>query len=153
MFNNYPQPNGYIPNNRPMPCKCHKLEMVAGETTSHSFEIPFNIEGVVNEWSVIYKLGNNVVLVKDKTQCTYFIDDDKTIINCLLSADDTLLFSNTLLNTRVQIKFIMKDLSVLYTDIYPVKVKDTLDGTKIEPGPGPGPIPPHVITGIGYTED
>ena len=39
MFKNYPQPDDYIPNNHPR-CHCIKpLEIMSGETTTHTFEI------------------------------------------------------------------------------------------------------------------
>ena len=58
-----------------------------------------------------------------------------------------MLFKNTLLSCAVQIRFIMRDLSTAYTEIYPVKLVDSLDVAEEKP-----PVP-HVLYGIGYTED
>ena len=147
MFNNYPQPSDYIPNNRPVPCCCKKIEIMAGETTSHSFEVPFDVEESTINYEVLYKLGTEVVLIKDKNKCFLTKEDSKSIISCSLSREDTLLFANTLLNAEVQIRFTMRDLSTLYTEIYKVKLCNALDG-KLKPEPTP-----QIISGIGYTED
>jgi len=149
MFKNYPQPEDYIPNNRPRCCPKKGLDMMAGETAFHSFEIPFNVVTDCLDYKVIYKLGIDVILVKSKEQLTVVEEDNSSIINCELSSSETKLFGNTLLSTEVQIKFIMNDGSVSYTDVYKVKVNDSLDDGE---APVP-PVPPHIITGIGWTED
>lgn len=134
MFKNYPQAEDYIPNNRRKCFPKSKITIMAGETTIHSFEIPFNVETDTIDCDVIYKLGLNVVLTKDITDCTFTYDEDnhKTILTCTLSSEDTMLFANTLLDAHVQIRFIMNDSSVMYTEIYPVKLIDSLDVAKEE---------------------
>ena len=127
LFKNYPQPDEYIPNNRP---KCHKpmkIDIMSGETSIHTFEIPFNVEKDCSSFEVIYKLGVEIVLIKHFLDCSLTSEEDKSIITCVLSSEETKLFANNLLDTNVQIKFIMKDNSVIYSDIYKVYVKDSLE--------------------------
>ena len=130
MFKNYPQPDDYIPNNRPRcHCKC-KLVIMTGETSSHSFEIPFNVETDTLDYWVIYKLGLKDIIVKNKSELELTPFDESTgfsIITCVLSSDETKLFADTVLDTRVQIKFEMLDNSIAFTEIYKVKVVDSLE--------------------------
>lgn len=147
MFKNYPQPEGYVPNNRPRCCRPHDITIMAGETAEHSFEIPFNIGEVCNNVEVIYKLGLTDVLVKDVNSTDlYETEHGNTIIKIVLSSVETVLFAHTLLNASVQIKFYMKDGEISYSEIYPIKLSNALDATKSsQPG--------DIIVGIGYTED
>lgn len=128
MFDNYPQPKDYIPNNRP---KCHKpfkLDIMVGETAIQSFDIPFNVEEVCTDWKIIYKMGVDVVLIKEKQDIDVVTEDDGTsILTCTLTPTETTLFSSTILDTHVQIKFIMKTNEIVYSEIYKVNVRDSLD--------------------------
>lgn len=129
MFDNYPQPADYIPNNRPKP-HCHKgLEIMAGESASHSFEIPFNVAEETTSCSVIYKLGIKDVIIKTMNELeftSYDSEENCSIVTAKLSSDETLLFANTLLACKVQVMFILKDGSTIFTEIYPVKLVDSL---------------------------
>ena len=146
MFNNYPQPDDYIPNNHPRHCKKHELEIMSGETTTHTFEIPFNVNEETIDFKIIYKLGLNIVLTKHKTDVDIVIDEDNdSIISCVISAIETLAFRSTVLDAHVQIEFTMKDGTTQMSEIYKVKLRDSLD---VNNTPAPG-----VIAGIGYTED
>lgn len=152
MFDNYPQSSDYIPNNRPHCCKHKGLDIMTGETAEHIFEIPFNVEEDCLSVEVIYKQGLKPVIIKDESQIDIVITEHNTsVITCVLTPSETLLFSNSLLNTRVQLKFYMTNKTVSYSDIYKVKIVNSLDANKegpIPPTPGPG-----IIGGIGYTED
>lgn len=128
MFRNYPQPDDYVPNNRP---KCHKpfkLDIMTGETAIHTFEIPFDVKEVCDVVEVIYKSGLTPEIVKNDSELEIITDDwGHSIITCTLSAEETSLFTNTLLDTKVQLKFYMKNQDVTYSDIYNVKVVNSLD--------------------------
>ena len=151
MFDNYPQSEDYIPNNRP---KCHKpleLTIMTGETASHTFDIPFNIDESCGEVEVIYKLGLTPILVKNSFFLDITSEGNHSIIKCDLSADDTALFKNVDLDARVQIKFYMNNSSIVYSEIYPVKVTNALDIENM-----PTQNVPSMIAGLGgfgYTED
>lgn len=155
MFDAYPQPDDYIPNNRPRPRKEFKLDIMTGETASHTFDVPFDVEADCQEVEVLYKLGLKIVLNKNSSEleiqpmtkecCGKQIQ--YTSIICHLSAQETLLFNNQVLNTRVQLRFTMNDGSITYSEIYPVKVVDSLNGEEVPP------VPPMVVTGFGWTED
>ncbi len=146
MFKNYPQPDDYIPNNHPKHCKKHELEIMSGETTTHTFEIPFNVNEETLDFKIIYKLGVEVVLVKNKSALTIVIDENNnSIISCVISSQESSKFKHTSLDAHVQIKFIMKDYTTQMSEIYKVKLRNSLDSLE-------EPIP-EIITGIGYTED
>lgn len=149
MFKNYPQPDDYIPNNRP---KCHKplcLDIMAGETAIHTFEIPLNVEDTEG-YEVIYKLGVEPIIIKNNYQTEYIIDNDTSIITCTLYPEETKLFgNNTMLDAKVQLKFYMPGDVISYSEIYKIKLKDSLDMNREKPDTT------QVIAGVGYgyTED
>ena len=68
-----------------------------------------------------------------------------SVLTTHLSDEDTMLFHGTYLDAKVQIKFIMKDYTVQYSEIYPITVVDSLQG-KATPHPS-------VNLGFGWTED
>ena len=132
MFKFYPSPEGYIPCNRPRFHKKEMLTIMTGETTVHSFDVPFNVEDAEEgciTFRAIYKLGVEVVLVKDKEDCDVLYDEDNDIstLTWTLSPAETLLFKESYLNTQVQIEFVMLDHSIAYTDKLKVKVTDSLN--------------------------
>ena len=152
MFKNYPQPEGYKPDNYP---KCHKkndLVIMTGESASHTFEVPFNVETETLDFDVLYQLGIELIITKNKAQCTTTTDEEanKSFITCNLVPAETLAFKNTTLKARVQIRFWLKDYTYAYTEIYDIKLMNSLDASEeIKPTP----VPPTIIKGIGYTED
>lgn len=150
MFDNYPQPSDYIPTNIKIKVPNDEAIIMPGETTVHSFEIPFDVDKTADDYKIIYKLGLDVILEKGKDKASVVKDatENFSILSWVLSPEETLLFKNTLLQAQTQIKFVMKDGTVAYSEISQIKVEDSLDID--EPLP---PVPPHVITGIGYTED
>lgn len=135
MFDNYPSPEGYIPDNREVPFENYGLTIMAGETASHSFDIPFDVNEDCNGVEIIYKLGLTVVLTKIPNSGNIaVIRDDSgefcyTNITVVLSEEETLLFKDTLLDAFVQLKFIMKDNSIQYSEICPITIEDALDVT------------------------
>lgn len=129
MFKNYPQPDDYIPNNRPKCHCCKKLEIMAGETAIHTFEVPLKVEELENV-EVIYKLGIEPIIVKDLNGIIYTDDEDSSIITITLYPYETSLFAHTSLDAKVQIKFILPDNVVEYSDIYNIKLLNALDVTK-----------------------
>ena len=148
MFNNYPQSSEYIPNNRFRKWTKQELTIMAGETTSHSFDIPFNVKEETLNCKVIYKLGLEDVITKEDDELIIADYDEsifKSCITCKLSPEETSLFANTLLKASVQLKFTMLDGSISYTEIYPVKLLNSLDIGN--------PAKPSTLVGIGYTED
>ena len=128
------------------------LNIMTGETASHIFDVPFDVEKECTDVEVIYKLGLKVILVRkaslgEVTILPKEIGCGKIIstLNVRLSDEETTLFRNTYLDTKVQVKFIMNDYSVQYSEIYPVTVEDSLEG---ESTPHPS-----VVVGFGWTED
>lgn len=152
MFNNYPQPEGYIPNNRPRHRKPFCLDIMAGETAVHTFEIPFNVNEACNGFEVIYKLGLTTLIIKNSSELEIIIGEcGNSLITCTLTPEETALFADTLLDAKVQIKFYMKDEgTVSYSEVYKIKLLNSLDTNEppVPPEPQPG-----TIGGIGYTED
>ena len=129
MFKLYPSPEDYIPCNRKFPIKKEILTIMTGETTVHSFDIPFDVESDTLSYRLIYKLGLNIVLVKEKEDCEVLYDDkhDITTLTWTISPSETLFFRSTLLDAHAQIEFVMPDHSISYTDILEVKVVDSLN--------------------------
>ncbi len=154
MFDNYPQKEEYIPDNRKCFFPKEVVTIMPGETTTHSFEIPFDVSVGTIDYSIIYKVGLHIALEKGKSSCEVVWDEERniSIMTWVLSVPETMLFKDTLLDTHVQIKFTMVDGSIAFTEIYPVFVQNSLRSNAIGPEPEP-PVPPHVITGFGYTED
>ena len=153
MFRNYPQPEDYKPNNYP---KCHfrkPLEIMAGETTVHSFDVPFNVEDDTSLCEVIYRLGTETVIVKDSAMYLDItvLDNGTSIVTCTLKPEETLIFKNTALDTYVQLKFYMNNGMITYSEIYRVKVTDALDISYEKPASKQGMI--AGLGGYGYTED
>lgn len=150
MFDRYPQPADYIPDNRPRCCPKTDLIIMTGETSIHSFETPFDINDYCNNVEVIYKNGINVVLIKTLDEVEVSLDEHGfSIITVTMSPSESNLFENTLLDTSVQLKFTMRDYSVVFSKIYEVKVFDSLEDGESHPVPPQ----PGVLGGLGYTED
>lgn len=144
MFDNYPQTE--VPNNR---CKCFPefhLDIMTGETASHTFEIPFNVKTDCLKCEVLYKLG--IKLILQKSEGLEILETDKgSVVTCKLSAQETALFGHTCLDAKVQLRFTMNNGAILYSDIYNVSVTDSLWTDSEVP---PVPI---IVTGFGWTED
>ena len=150
MFDNYPQPEDYIPNNRPKPMHKHEITIMTGETASHTFDVPFDVNEDCIDIEVIYKLGLKVIVTKKSDELD-IVSREKgdwhySSVTSSLSSEETALFHNTLLDANVQIKFTMKDGAIQYSEIYKVDIQDSLDGN--EPTPAP-----TVVIGFGWTED
>ena len=154
MFDNYPQPANYVPNNRPRIRDDFHLDIMTGETASHSFDVPFDVETTCQEVEVLYKLGLKVIISKNSTKLDIIPMSKEgprgtfnyTKITCHLNENETSLFCDTYLNAKVQLKFTMNDKSVQYSEIYPIAVVNSVDTDKVAPG---------IVAGIGYgwTED
>ena len=127
MFKNYPQPEDYIPNNRPKCFKPFKLDIMVGETSVQSFDVPFNVTEECLDYVIIYKLGLEVVLVKTKDQIQNIDEEHSSILSCVISPEETQVFNSTILTTSVQIKFTMKDNSTVFSEIYKVKINNSLE--------------------------
>jgi len=147
IFRNYPQPDDYIPDNRPIKIEPKKLTIMTGETTTHTFEVPFNAIELCRDVEIIYKQGLHEVFHKSGTALEIIPTHNEhcCIISCYLGSGETSYFRDNLLDTKVQLKFYMKDYTIAYSEIYDVEVLNSLD-TSCAPGPG-------IIIGFGYTED
>lgn len=138
-----------IDNLRPIqgPCNlfrfldCDFDYITVGGTTEHTFIVPINIEESVKSLHIYYRYGLNIVVDKTIDDITYYVDEDKhtTAIKCVLSPSDTALFGDWYRDASVQLKFVLVDEdsedsdefdhkkgSVLYSDIYPLKVLRSL---------------------------
>ena len=150
MFDNYPQPDDYIPNNRPKPIEREELKIVTGETVTHTFHVPFNVEEQCYELEVIYKLGVKPIIIKNSYSLEITIEEDNTTtIKCTLTPEETKLFANTLLSARVQTKYYLNNGDVTFSKIDIIDVTDSLELGREEPKN------PNMVygTNYGYTED
>ncbi len=154
MFKNYPQPEDYTPNNYPKCCCKRPVEIMAGETAEHTFEVPFNVEEECDLVEVIYKLGLEPVVIKNSDMHLEIIvlDNGMSLVTCTLNPNETLLFKTTALSANVQLKFYMKNRSVIYSEVYKVRLLDSLDlSNRPQPVPEEGAIAD--LPGFSYTED
>ena len=153
MFDHYPQPEWYIPNNRPRPCKPHDLTILTGETTIHTFDVPhFTINEYCRDLEVIYKVGITCVIKKSLSDVQVVVTEHgDSIVTVTLSAGETNYFKSTVLDSEVQLKFYLVDNSTQYSKIYPLKIFDSLDTSAVKPTPVPPG--PGILGGLGYTED
>ena len=126
MFDRYPQRDDYIPDNRPKCCKHFELNIMSGETAVHSFDVPFDIEDACDSVEVIYSLGIKPILIKKDPEII-ITHCDHSIVTCKLNEQETLLFDDTLLSAQVQLKFYMKNGTTTYSEIYRIKLMDSLD--------------------------
>ena len=147
MFKNYPQPDDYVPDNRRVRIPKELLTIMSGETTTHSFELPFNYESY-KDYKAIYKLGINVVLEKSKEECTAMYDEDEdiSILSWTLSPSETMLFRDTNLDAKVQLRFVESDDTIAFSEILDIVLEDSLQNTTT-------PTPSDVNLGFGWTED
>lgn len=125
-YNNLPE--DYIPDNRNKRHKCPCLDIMTGETVKHIFDIPFDIKSECSNVEIIYKLGVEVVIDK-VLNADAIVDDNEghSVITVVLSPEESLKFKDTPLSAHVQLKFMMNDDSITYSEIYPIKVRDALD--------------------------
>ena len=150
MFKNYPQPSDYIPNNRHICCKPHKLEIMAGETAIHTFEVPLDVENL-ESFEVIYQLGIRPVIIKDNYQVEYDAHKDSSTITCTLYPHETKKFGNTCLNARVQIKFYMEDNTISYSEVYKVYISNSIDLSRtMQDNLSIPPEPSDIVADVGY---
>ena len=138
MFNLYDNPpEDYIPCNRPRFRKKEMLTIMAGETATHSFDVPIDVDEECSSVEVIYKLGLNVILIKVPNasevltdECGKFWISNVTVV---LSDEYTLKFKSTYLNASAQLKFHMKvDGSVQYSEICPIRIRNSLDANALQ---------------------
>ena len=71
----------------------------------------------------------NIVLEKGKEEAKVLYNEHThcSIITWVLTPEETMLFKNTLLQAQAQIRFIMKDDTIAFTEISQVKVEDSLE--------------------------
>ena len=129
IFKNYPQPDYYIPDNRRIYLPKDIITIMSGETTTHSFEVPLNLNTDTKDYKAIYHLGLKVVLEKPKSECDVIYDEETktSIMTWILTPSETMLFKDTLLDAQVQLKFTLNDDTILYSDIRPIVLEDSLD--------------------------
>lgn len=130
-FDNLPE--GYVPNNEPVRCcRCSDNDfIITGQSVSHSFSVPFNVDTDLADYEIIYKTGVDIILRRSKKDLeTLVMDDGSSVITCSLSSDDAKKFDNTLLDTFAQLKFVMLDGTASYSAIYRIRVLNSLEFTQ-----------------------
>ena len=98
--------------------------MRVATTITHYFEIPFNVSAI-NLAEISYEQDEKVILVKDNSECIL----NGNMVSCKLSQEDTLKFdfSLPLKPIFVQLRVALKDGNVLGTELFPVKLKPTIN--------------------------
>lgn len=125
-------PDGYVPNNEPSRrCCSDNYFIITGQSVSHSFSVPFNVETELADYEIIYKTGVDIILRRSKNDLeTSVTDDGSSVITCSLSSDDTKKFNNTILDTFAQLKFMMLDGTSSYSAVYRIIVINSLEFTQ-----------------------
>lgn len=131
MFNNYPQPADYIPNNRECKCCCDEQDtIIVNGTTVHTFKLNFSFSELCESFEVIYKSGlDDVITINSLALGAPFEiteEDGKTNILITLSPDNTQIFSKYR-DAYVQMKLCMKDKTVIFGDLNKLTVIETLN--------------------------
>lgn len=140
MFNNYPQPADYIPNNRECKCCCDEQDtIIVNGTTVHTFKLNFSFSELCESFEVIYKSGlNDIITINSLALGAPFEiieEDGKTNIIITLSPDNTQVFSK-FRDAYVQMKLYMKDKTVIYGDLNKLTVIETLNNNVDTDGAG-----------------
>ena len=146
MFKNYPQPDTYIPDNRPQKPLIKELVISTGSNCIHTFLVPAELKDLISNITVVYRLGLEDIITK-VTNANEILDHENDVytFSVTLSYDETNLFANTYLAARCQVYFNTIDNDVITSPIFDIKV---IDGLK------PADVPPvPVMVGFGYTED
>ena len=125
-------PDGYVPNNEPSRrCCSDNYFIITGQSVSHSFSVPFNVETELADYEIIYKTGVDIILRRSKNDLeTSVTDDGSSVITCYLSSDDSKKFNNTILDTFAQLKFVMLDGTSSYSALYKIIVINSLEFTQ-----------------------
>lgn len=130
------------------------IDIIPGETCIHSFDVPFNVEQDCANVEVIYQLGIDPIIIKGIYFLNILVEPDKpfSTVVCTLSPEETKQFGNKYLDTRVQLKFYMNGGNISYSDIYRVRVFDSLDLNRKSTTPT-SDVDMVFGVGYGYTED
>lgn len=132
MFDNYPQPEGYIPDNSHPSCcdDCHCEDViVAGGTALHTFTLDFLYSELCDGFRAIYSSGLSTPVIVDSAELggpfSIEEEDGKAHITITLSPDETALFDPSR-DAYAQLRLTMKDGSTLYGEKNRLTVKGTL---------------------------
>lgn len=124
-------PEDEIPDNRPKALINPDIhQIVAGAFSLNYFDVlfPFDPERIDNI-QIIYRQLNRTCLVKEPSYI--YPRRDYFTVEVKLSAEETALFANTLLDTDAQVRVVYLDKSV-YTDIFKMKVLPILKGKEVQ---------------------
>lgn len=132
MFDNYPQPDDYMPDNRVGRCACMKSgedTITVGGTTSHVFTLDFSYSESCRAFRVIYTGGLEVRHVVDSGDDapSFTIEESggKTYIRVTLDPSVTKLFSPSR-DAMAQMRLTMMDGSVVFGAVNALRVIGTL---------------------------
>lgn len=138
MFDNYPQPDGYVPDNRGGDCcvDCHCEDVVVvGGTAIHTFKLDFLFSDNCESFDAVYSIGVGKSFSVDSSSlgAPYSIEekDGKTYITVTLDPSITAEFDE-FRDAYAQLKLRMKDGSVIFGDKNRLTVKGTLSGAADE---------------------
>lgn len=116
-----------FPDNRPIVKDEDRDSITRGATCTHIFKLPFPCAGYVQDLSIIYKQGLEIVLIKDFIDCTVTETPYKSIIAVDLLPTDTLKFEQNLLDVYIQIKVLTINNETLYNTPIKLILEQTLD--------------------------
>lgn len=130
MFDNYPQPSGYIPDNRTKEvCMEDEDVLIVNGTTVHVYKLNFLYSELCSSFEAIYESGLDAGFSLKSTDLggPFSIDeeDGHTYITITLSPEMTKSFE-PLRDAYAQMKLGMKDGTTIYGDMNKLRIIDTL---------------------------
>ena len=121
-----------FPDNRPILEDVERDSITRGATCTHIFELPFRCTGYVQDLSIIYRQGLDIILIKDFIDCTLTETVSDSIITIKLTPADTLKFEQNLLDVFVQLKVLTINNDTLYNTPIKLVLDPTLDNYPVE---------------------
>ena len=103
-------------------------EIVAGETCVQMFHLPFKYSEVVNFADILYTQGFEPLI--QKCCCSLEIieeDNNSSVVKSVLYPGESLAFTDTLLDSFVQLKLTLKDGRVVYSIPRRLKIRIPLE--------------------------
>lgn len=130
MFDNYPQPEGYIPDNRVKDvCMEDEDTIIVNGTTVHVFRLNFSYSELCSSFEAIYESGLDAGFSVKSTDLggPFSIDeeDGHTFITITLTPEMTAPFK-PIRDAYAQMRLTMKDGTTIYGDMNKLRVIDTL---------------------------
>lgn len=119
-------------DNRPLARQADIEGIVRGATCIHMFKLPIDTEEDIKEYKVSYKQGLHTILEKSANDCELEASDLGIFARVLVSPEESRLFNAYNKYTFVQIAIMLLDDTITYSDMYRLKVADSINDAAFE---------------------